>query len=202
VGTDTYVLKARSSTSTGLIWVDETSASAGSRNEDLNAVDVAPRQGNWNGSVATGNVYFTFFTPRYDVTVDQIRVVSAATAATGTTLARLGLYTFDGTSATLVARTASDTNLFASTNTAYVRNLDTTGGYPATYTLLAGQRYALGVIWVGTSPANLYTAFDLIPSAMGALSPRMTGLVPAQADLPITASSFTSSIVGVWGRFE
>jgi len=202
VGTDTYVLKAKSSTSTGLIWVDETSASAGSRNEDLNAVDVAPRQGNWNGSVATGNVYFTFFTPRYDVTVDQIRVVSAATAATGTTLARLGLYTFDGSTATLVARTASDTSLFASTNTAYVRNFDTTGGYPATYNLLAGQRYALGVIWVGSSPANLYTAFDLIPSAMGALSPRMTGLVSAQADLPTTASSFTSSIVGVWGRFE
>ncbi len=202
VGTDTFVLKAKSSTATGLVWVDDTAASAGSRNEDIATVDVAPRQGNWNGSVATGNVYFTFFTPRWDCTIDEIRVVSAATAATGTTFARLGLYTFDGTTATLVARTASDTSLFASTNTAYIRSFNTTGGYPATYSLLAGQRYALGVLWVGSSPATLYTAFELIPSAMSALSPRMTGLVSAQADLPATASSFTSSIVGVWGRFE
>jgi hypothetical protein len=158
--------------------------------------------GNWNGSVANGNVYFPFFTPRWSLEVDQLRVVTAATAASGTTLARLGLYTFDGTTATLVARTAADTSLFAGTNTAYIRSFDTTGGYPATYTLQAGQRYAMGIIWTGSSPANLYTAFELIPSAMSALGPRMTGLVTGQTDLPTTASSFISSIVGPWGRFE
>jgi hypothetical protein len=37
---------------------------------------------------------------------------------------------------------------------------------------------------------------------MSTLSPRMTGLVAGQTDLPATASSFTASIVGPWGRFE
>jgi hypothetical protein len=36
---------------------------------------------------------------------------------------------------------------------------------------------------------------------MSALAPRMTGLVSGQSDLPTTASSFSSSIVGPWGRF-
>jgi len=202
VGADHYQLIANPLTATGLEWVDTTTPSAGSRNEDTATVDVYPRQGNWSGSVANGNVYFTFFTPRWDCTIDQIRVVSAGTAATGTTAARLGLYTFDGTTATLVARTAVDTTLFASTNTAYIRSLDTTGGYPATYNLVAGERYAFAVIWTGTTPATVYTAFDLIPSAMSALSPRMTGLVAGQTDLPATAASFTPSIVGPWGRFE
>ena len=201
-GSDHYQLISNPLTSTGLEWVDTTTPSAGSRNEDVTTVDVYPRQGNWFGSVANGNAYFTFFTPRWDITADNIRVVSAGTAASGTTSARLGLYTFDGATATLVARTAVDTTLFSSTNTAYIRSFDTTGGYPATYNLIAGQRYALAVIWVGSSPATVYTAFELIPSAMSTLSPRMTGVVSGQTDLPTTAASFTASIVGPWGRFE
>jgi hypothetical protein len=37
---------------------------------------------------------------------------------------------------------------------------------------------------------------------MNTLAPRVTGLVSGQADLPVTANSFTSSIVGLWGRFS
>jgi len=111
------------------------------------------------------------------------------------------LYTFDGTTATLVARTASDNTIFSTGNTLYTRSFSTGGGYPATYNLVAGTRYALGVIVVATTPGSVYTAFELIPSAMSALTPRMTGLVSGQSDLPTTASSFSSSIVGPWGRF-
>jgi hypothetical protein len=201
-GSDRWHLISDSTTATGLAWEDVVTPESGSRNEDPTTVDVAPRQGNWSGSVANGNAYFTFFTPRWNITADNIRVVSSGTAATGTTAARLGLYTFDGTTATLVARTAVDTSLFASTNTAYVRSFNTTGGFPATYDLVAGQRYALAVLWTGASPATVYTAFELIPSAMSTLSPRMTGLVAGQTDLPATAAAFTASIVGPWGRFE
>ena len=201
-GSNRWHLISDSTTASGLAWEDVVTPESGARNEDPSTVDVYPRMGNWSGSAANGNVYFTFFTPRWNITADMIRMVSAGTAATGTTAARIGLYTFDGTTATLVARTAVDTTLFSSTNTAYIRSLDTTGGYPATYDLVAGQRYALAVIWTGSSPATVYTAFDLIPSAMSALSPRMTGLVAGQTDLPATATSFTPSIVGPWGRFE
>ena len=202
VGINNYQLVADSTATEGMAWKDVTSAPAGSRNESTSVIDVYPRQGNWSGTLGSGNVYFTFFTPRWDLTIDEISMVSAATATNGATLIRLGLYTFDGTTATLVARTANDSTLFSVGNTLYTRALSTNGGYPATYNLVAGQRYALGVIVLASNPGSVYTAFELIPSAMSALAPRMTGLVSGQSDLPTTATSFSPSIIGPWGRFS
>jgi hypothetical protein len=202
VGANNTQLVADSTVAEGMAWRDVLTPAAGSRNEDLNAVDVYPRQGNWSGTLASGNVYFTFFTPRWSINIDEISIVSSATATNGASLVRFGLYTFDGTTATLVARTATDNTIFSTGNTLYTRTLSTGGGYPATYNLVAGTRYALGVIVVATNPGSVYTAFELIPSAMSALSPRMSGLVSGQADLPTTASSFSSSIVAPWGRFS
>jgi hypothetical protein len=34
------------------------------------------------------------------------------------------------------------------------------------------------------------------------LSPRMTGLVAATSDLPTTATSYSTSTVGIWGRLS
>lgn len=202
VGANNTQLVADSAVAEGMAWRDVLTPSAGSRNEDLSTVDVYPRQGNWSGTLGTGIAYFSFFTPRWSVTIDEISVVSSATATNGASLVRFGLYTFDGTTATLVARTASDNTIFSTGNTLYTRLLSTGGGFPATYNLVAGSRYALGVIVVATNPGSVYTAFELIPSAMSTLSPRMSGLVSGQSDLPTTASSFTSSIVAPWGRFS
>jgi hypothetical protein len=202
VGANNYQLVADSAATSGMAWKDTLTPSAGSRNESLSVVDVAPRAGNFSGTMATGVAYFTFFTPRWDLTVDQITVSSAGTASTGLTSARLGLYTFSGGTATLVARTAVDSTLFGTSNTAYIRSFDTTGGFPSTYSLVAGTRYALGVIVVGSSPGTVYTAFNLIPSTLSALEPRMTAAVTGQSDLPTTASSFTTSVLSPWGRFD
>jgi hypothetical protein len=175
---------------------------AGNLNQSLAVVDVYPRTGNSNATVSSGTAYLTFFTPMWSATVSSLSIVSANTAASGTSLARLGLYVFDGTTATLVARTASDTSLLSTTNTVFTRTFSTVGGYPETYTLQAGTRYALGLIFVGATPGTVYTAFAALPAAIGALAPRVVGAVPLQTDLPTTSTSFTATTVIPWGRLS
>jgi hypothetical protein len=92
--------------------------------------------------------------------------------------------------------------LFGTSNTLYTRALSTTGGFPANYTLVAGTRYALGLLVVGSVPGTVYTAYNLIPAPLSALSPRITAAVTGQTDLPTTATSFSTSVVGPWGRFS
>lgn len=175
---------------------------AGNLNQSLSVVDVYPRTGNSNATVTSGTAYLTFFTPMWSATISSLSIVSATTLASGTSLARLGLYTFDGTTATLVARTASDTSLLSTTNTVFTRTLSAVGGFPETYTLQAGTRYALGFIFVGSTPGTVYTAFTSLPAAISSLSPRVGGAIPLQSDLPATGTSFISTTVIPWGRLS
>jgi hypothetical protein len=195
VGTNGYALTADSSTSTGLVWKDLFALSAGNINQTTSIVDVYPRLGNFSATLTSGTVYFTFFSPLWTTTISSITAISAATASTGTSLVRFGLYTFSGGTATLVASTTNDTTVFSTTNTASTRNLDTS------YQLVAGNRYALAVLVVGSTPGTVYTAFNNPPASLTSLEPRITGAVALQSNLPATASSFAASNIGVWGRF-
>jgi hypothetical protein len=195
VGTNGHTLTADSSQTSGLIWKDLLGSVAGTANQTSTLVDVYPRIGNFTATLTSGTVYFTFFTPSWTTTISSVTAISAATASTGTSLVRFGLYSLSGGTATLVASTANDTTVFSSTNTASTRNLDTS------YQLVAGNRYALAVLVVGSTPGTVYTAFNNPPAALSALEPRITGAVALQSNLPSTASSFTASSIGVWGRF-
>ena len=195
VGTNGHTLTADSSQTSGLIWKDLLGSVAGTANQASTLVDVYPRIGNFTATLTSGTVYFTFFTPSWTTTISSVTVISAGTASTGTSLVRFGLYSLSGGTATLVASTANDTTVFSSTNTASTRNLDTS------YQLVAGNRYALAVLVVGSTPGTVYTAFNNPPAALSALEPRITGAVALQSNLPSTASSFTASNIGVWGRF-
>jgi hypothetical protein len=177
---------------------------AANLNQSLSVVDVAPRPGNSTATLSSGNAYFTFFSPLWSSTINSISVSSGLVVTSGVTLIRFGLYTFnEGTGvATLVARTAASTSIFASANTLATLLFSTTGGYPATYTLAAGTRYALGVIVVATTPGSVYTAYNAQPLVLSALSPRTTGVVGSQTDLPSTTTISTASTVSVWGRFS
>jgi hypothetical protein len=170
----------------------------------LAVVDVAPRPGNSSGTLSSGNVYFTFFSPMWSSTVNSISISSAGTATTGASLIRFGLYTFnEGTGlATLVAQTFSSTSVFGSTNSLATLVFDTSGGYPATYTLTPGVRYALGVIVVAAVPGNVYTTNTSIPASLGSLTPRITGVVGGQTDLPSSTTISSTSTVAIWGRFK
>ncbi len=202
VGVNGRALVADSSQSTGLVWKDIFQDIAGNLNQTTSIVDVYPRITNSSGVLSSGNAYFTFFSPMWTATINNLTVVSANTAASGAQTVRLGLYTFDGTTATLVARTDSDVTLLGTTNTVFTRAFSTTGGYPSTYTLQAGTRYAIAVLYVGTTAPTVYTAFANIPAALSSLGPRLSGYVASQTDLPSTSNSFTATAIAPWGRLS
>jgi hypothetical protein len=111
----------------------------------------------------------------------------------------MGLYTVTESAATLVARTASDTTLFAATNTAYTRSFATAGGFPATYNLVAGTRYGVGVIQIGTTPAQLVGKFS--QAGVTTLTPRITAAVFGQSDL-VNFSSFSVNAAILYARLS
>jgi len=135
--------------------------------------------------------FYSFFTPSVTVTVSAITIVTTNTAGSGLTLARMGLYTFDETTATLVARTANDTTLFNAANTSYTRSFDTTGGYPANYTLTAGTRYGVGVFSAGTSLPSY--SLKTLHYATGNLTPRMAAVSTSASDLPTSITMGNSN---------
>jgi hypothetical protein len=123
------------------------------------------------------------------------------TAGVGTTLFRLGLYTWsDATgTATLVARTANDTTMAGTSSVLQSRAFDTTGGFPSTYTLTAGSVYALGVLWVGTTTAPI--VYRKVITSLGNITTKTAVTKASQSDLS-TVGTWTDSTNLCYGRFS
>jgi len=161
------------------------------------------------GAFTSGNAYFCFFTPLYDLTVSNLTFVTGGTATSGLTLARFGLYTVvetvsSATTATspvctLVARTASDTTIGNTTNTIYTRAFATTGGYPASYALVGGTRYAAAILMVGTT-AGAWQASTISTGTPMRLPPMAAGVMSSQTDL-VSITVNNGSFLP-WGRIS
>lgn len=139
-------------------------------------------------TMTSQRAYLMPFRARATRTISNLFSRSGGTAASGLSLARMGLYTVDSSTnvATLVARTASDTTLWASTFTTYARALATAGGYPASYAVTRGSWYAFGVIAVGTTmPGLRCTVASQYPSA-------------ATTRLRVAPGNFQSSQADLW----
>jgi hypothetical protein len=155
---------------------------------------------NTNGSVTltSGDLWLSYLTSyRGSLSggvVTQVQLRITGTAASGLTLARIGLYTVNsGTSAlALVASTTSDTTGWTATFGGVTKPLST--GSP--YTLQVGTRYALGVIFVGTTPPTLLQAVGSSDFALNATSPRLCGKLTGQADLPASVADASISTTG------
>ena len=161
------------------------------------SIDTTSAQAVNSSSVVSGSIFFAFFTPLITTTVSKLSFATG-TASTSLTLARFGLYTFDETTATLVARTDSDTTIFNSANTVYQRSLSATGGYPTTYTLTAGTRYGVAFIIVGTTMGTYASknSVNAILSAALKQNAQLTG----QSDLVTSTSSFAITAGMPWAR--
>jgi hypothetical protein len=135
-----------------------------------------------------------------NMTISQITFVGGSTASSGLTLARFGLY--DAT--TLVARTANDTTLFNIASTAETRSFDTTGGFPATFDLVAGTRYGVAMIVVGTTPGNQIGVTH--PAGTGltfvGLTPRIGGITNSQSDFQTNTPPVANNVSYLWARLS
>lgn len=136
----------------------------------------------------SGVIYFSLISPHRTFTVTNLSYTSGTTAATALTLCRFGIYTRSGTTFTLVARTASDTSIFAAISTKYTRALDTAGGYPATYTMTAGTEYYIAVIQVGTGGASTLQGANRQGTAAGVATGYPYYTTASQSDLAATAT--------------
>jgi hypothetical protein len=172
--------------------------------QGTNTLDVMPRNiSSANIAYTSGVALWTYFTPLKTITVSQVAMRTQTSAGSSLTLARMGLYTVAANSdITLVARTANDTTLFTAINTIYTRSFDTTGGYPSTYTLVAGQRYAFGFVVTGTTMPSFSGAN--IQGTIAGLSPKILSSRGGQTDLPIslTAAQDTGSGSTFFARFS
>lgn len=163
------------------------------------AAKVAPLTAGWatfgrseisTATLPTGDsvLRLTYFTADKGGLTTGARMFSGGTAAGATpTLLRVGLYAVDGLGAgTLVAATASDLTLLTAANTEYSK------AWAAPYSLVKGQRYAIGllVVTAAAAPTMLGTAAPTALAADYARAPRLTGSLAAQADLP---ASFTDA---------
>lgn len=164
------------------------------------ALDIPSRYG-VSGAITVGSGYIVLstFTPLQDFTASNISMASTS-AVTAGTLTRMGLFTWDDSTATatLVARTANDTTIFTAATTVYTRAFDTTGGYPASYTLKAGTRYAIGFICVGSTGGTVLAGNT--SSTITQLLPRVAYAKSGQTDLANFTGGGSGTTNTVWGR--
>lgn len=134
----------------------------------------------------SGWLRLSYFTATKTEQTTKVRIYTGGTAAGATpTLCRLALYDVDPVTGnlTLLAATANDTTLFAATVSAYQRN------FTAPAQLVAGRRYAVGVIVVSAAALPSFAGSVAISGDAYAIPPRMTGLLSGQTDLPATIAA-------------
>lgn len=146
-----------------------------------NGEEVLPRLsvGGAQPLAASGTLHLTYFTARKTETANNIRMLTDGVAATGVTLARMGVYSVAGNGdLTLVAACASDNTLFTATYSPNQRALT------AALSKVKGTRYAVAVLVVGTGMPTITAT--TCAGADASLDPRLCGIVAGQADLPAT----------------
>ena len=175
---------------------------------DANTIEPFPRWAAVGGDAAltSGTAEWACFTALENITVSKIKMMVGGTASAGSpTLRRMGLATVASNGdITVVARTANDTSLFNATFTAFERSFDTGSGFPATYDLVAGNRYAAGVIAVGgTMPALQRMLMANGNNDFFGIAPRLTIGKTAQTDLTdITVAAGITPSAARWARLS
>lgn len=131
-------------------------------------------------TTATQRLVLSYFTARKALTSTQVQVTTGSTAAAATpTLCRVGLYSIaangDGT---LVASHANDTAMFATQNLAYTKT------WTAPVDLVAGTRYAVGILVVSAGATPTFLGVTPGVAFEFTRAPAMANHLAGQADLP------------------
>ena len=162
----------------------------GFENQSATIMDVFDRRfATGTYTCISGTIYYEFFTPSQNLTVTGLTLASGVIASAGLTLARMGLYSFDETTATRLAQTANDTSLFNAPFSNFYRAFD--NSVASSVYLIAGKRYGVAVIMVGTTPAQLATSQPA--GSLTGLTPKLSQQQSGQADLVGTSSGLFNS---------
>lgn len=160
----------------------------------LNFLDVGeevfPRE--WaNSEIApdSGRLMLSYFTARKTETINRLLTGTGGAAYVGSApsgRARIGIYSVAGNGdLTLVASTTNDLTLWSATYTTYTPLLS------SSFSKVAGNRYAIGILCVGTTMPQIECCQVRYHSAER--SPRIQGELAGQTDLP---SSVTAGSLG------
>lgn len=140
----------------------------------------------------SGRLWISYFTPLANITVTKLAMGTSNAVASGTTLARSALFTVAGDdSVTKVAQTDSDNSIGLGTYTYYERVLSTVDGFPASYNLLAGTRYARGYLHIATTMCSIggfYLAYE-------AQTPVVSRKIDGQTDI---SASYAVANISIW----
>lgn len=143
--------------------------------------------GNTEPAGVSQRLWLMAVVPFIDVAIGSLVIRTTNTAGATITLARMALFTVaEDDSKTKVAQTDNDTTIGAAGYSRYVRVLSTAGGFPATYTMLAGVRYAFGWLQVATTAAALLGSYIYDET----LTPFACSYVASQTDI---AASYTAA---------
>lgn len=161
----------------------------------IDGFEAFPRQlCNGTISVVSNRCYMVWGVALETRTIGNFLIQTRNVAMAGATTCRLGLWGTDGTTAMMLARSANNTALFASTTTLYTVAFEAADGYPASFELQKGERYALGYYivatttpqFVGISASNTDQIWgaDLLPPFIS----RIDGSMPASFNEAIASS--------------
>lgn len=139
-------------------------------------------------SFAANATVLSFFSVPTTITISGLVAACFTQSASEGKLARMGLYSFDGSTVTLLAQTTADATLFNTSGTLFTRSLSTEDGYPASLTLSPNVRYAFGVF--SNRVMSLFgRSFNQLIAAQ---EPRLSAtLEGGLSDLPASSSTFT-----------
>lgn len=140
-----------------------------------------------------GQARFTYFTARKSETINSLRMF-AQTGSSGATLRRMGIYSVAANgNMSLLASTPNDTTLWTANTTLYTKALSTP------FTKVRGVRYAFCVLEVNSGTLPTFATFTSSSgSAEMATSPRLSGYLASQTDLPNTVTPGSNLPVALW----
>lgn len=129
-------------------------------------------------------IRLTYFTAKKTETINAVRTITGSTAGVTPTLCRIGIYEEAANgNLTLVASTPNDTSLWTATYTTYTKSLS------ASFSKIAGRRYAVAVLVVGSATAPTFHGRYIYSDSEAAVSPRLAMYAVGASNLNSTLSS-------------
>lgn len=145
-----------------------------------------------NMGMTSGVMWLAYFNVRRTQTVNSIRTVPGSAAA-GTTLAKVALFTVDTNTGALTRAgiSANDTALWSVANQPVVKAMGNS------VAVTSGQRVAVGALWVGSTPPQLKGTSTQSGTELSQ-APRISAGVNGQADI---AASYVEGDLVVNGQY-